>query len=101
MVYERKGMDSNRLDSQLDLCPYCGSNILKGAMRCVSCGRILKTPEEQSAAVREMMINRGTGRIRKIIRLIFFFIISGAVYYRYSDLIQDFLSSLLNKYTSF
>ena len=33
--------------SGIDKCPYCGGNILKGAMKCPSCGKLLTTAEQQ------------------------------------------------------
>jgi len=33
-------------------CPYCGKKVLKGALRCPGCGKILKTSEEQAESIR-------------------------------------------------
>ncbi|KPK02619.1 MAG: hypothetical protein AMK71_01660 [Nitrospira bacterium SG8_35_4] len=97
MESRRKYQDNNEVTSHLDLCAYCGSNILRGAMRCVSCGKILKTPEEQSAAIRSMEKSQNSIHIKKILKLMGFLIVSGIVYYRYSDRIQEFISVLLNR----
>jgi len=83
--------------SHLDQCAYCGSSILRGAMRCVSCGKILKTPEEQSAAIRNMVKGQQSMMIRRVIRLAVAFIASGAAYYFYADRIQEFILMLLNR----
>jgi DNA-directed RNA polymerase subunit RPC12/RpoP len=86
--------NETELSGQLATCAYCGSNILKGAMRCVSCGKILKTPEEQSNAIRQMVKDQNRFRFRKLFKLIVFFIVSGAVYYYYADGIREFISIL-------
>lgn len=96
-MVEHRHHDENASDSHLDLCMYCGGTILRGALRCVSCGKILKTPEEQSAAVREIMKNRTALRIRKIMKTVSFLILSGAAYYFFSDAVNEFLSALLGK----
>jgi len=89
--------DKEEAISHLDQCAYCGSNILKGAMRCVSCGKILKTPEEQSAAIRKMVKSQQSMMIKKAMKLAAVFIATGVVYYFYGDRIQEFLLMLLDK----
>jgi uncharacterized membrane protein YvbJ len=90
-----RNRDKNELNIQLDVCAHCGSNILRGAMRCVSCGKILKTPEEQSDAIREMVKGQNGFKLRRILKLIIFFILAGAVYYFYADGLREFVSTLL------
>jgi len=97
MEFRHKNQDKNELKSHLDLCAYCGGAILRGAMRCVSCGKILKTPEEQSAAIRKMERNQKGMMINKLIKLAVLFIASGVVYYFYAGRIQEFLLMLLDK----
>ena len=89
--------DKKEATGHLDQCAYCGSNILRGAMRCVSCGKILKTPEEQSAAIRNMVKSQQGMMIKKVMKLAVVFIASGAVYYFYADRIQEFISALLSR----
>jgi hypothetical protein len=92
-----RNLEKNESSGQLDLCAYCGSNILRGAMRCVSCGKILKTPEEQSDAIRQMVKGRNKFTFRKIFKLFLFLTASGAVYYFYADRILEFASTLLGR----
>lgn len=92
-----RDQDKNEINMQLDLCAHCGSNIIRGAMRCVSCGKILKTPEEQSEAIRQMVKGQDGFKLRRIFKLIVFFILSGAVYYFYADWIRKFVSTLLGR----
>jgi len=89
---ERRGSDS-----QLELCMYCGATILRGAMRCVSCGKILKTPEEQSAAIRDIMKRQHRVTVIKVFRLAAFLAGSCAAYLYYSDHIHEFVSKLFSK----
>ena len=97
MEFEHKNQNQNEFNSHIDLCAYCGSNILRGAMRCVSCGKILKTPEEQSAAIRTIEKSQSSFKLRKILKLIVFLVSSGVVYYFYSDRIQEIVLILLDK----
>jgi uncharacterized membrane protein YvbJ len=97
MEFRHQNKDKNELNSHLDLCAYCGGTILRGAMRCVSCGKMLKTPEEQSAAIREMEKNQKGIMIKKLMKLAVVFIASGVVYYFFADRIQEFVLMLLDK----
>ncbi len=78
-----------------DHCPYCGQNILKGAMRCVSCGKMLKTPEEQKAAIDHVIASRKKFRIASVIRIIVFLIIIGVVYYFFAGQLSAVIKKLL------
>ena len=97
MEFGHKNQDKNELNSHIDLCAYCGNNILRGAMRCVSCGKILKTPEEQSAAIRTIEKSQNSFKFRKILKLIVFLVSSGTVYFFYSEEITAFIAKLLAK----
>ena len=39
---------------KIENCPYCHQKMIKGAMRCVACGKILQTPEEQIATIEKL-----------------------------------------------
>jgi uncharacterized membrane protein YvbJ len=97
MGFLHKNQDKYELKSHLDLCAYCGGNILRGAMRCVSCGKILKTPEEQSVSIRKMEQHQKGMMIHTLIKLAVLFIASAAVYYFYAGRIQEFVLMLLDK----
>ncbi|RJR20930.1 MAG: hypothetical protein C4581_02735 [Nitrospiraceae bacterium] len=46
------------MDNKFDNCPYCGRTVIKGAMRCVACGRILQTPEEQLKMIEKLQTKK-------------------------------------------
>lgn len=77
-------------------CPYCGRKILKGALRCIGCGRILKTPEEQADAIKKLRESRkrsDTVKLLKLLAVLVFLIII----YIFSDRILEFVNKFINK----
>lgn len=81
----------------VEACPYCGANIMKGAMRCPGCGKILKTAEEQTASIKKHMEARKKFNYPGLVKLIIFIIAASVVYYYYYDQIVAFVKSLLEK----
>ena len=77
-------------------CPYCGRKILKGALRCLGCGKILKTPEEQADSIKKLRESRkrsDTVRFLKLLAVLVFLI----VIYIFSDRILEFVNKFINK----
>jgi uncharacterized membrane protein YvbJ len=74
------------LIDDLTLCPKCGQKLLEGAMKCMACGAVLKTEEEQKAMIQKFMEPRKrpfpwTG----LLKVIVYMIVLGAVYYFFSE----------------
>ncbi len=82
------------MELKTDICPYCGQQILKGAMRCVACGRILKTPEEQAEAIERLRKGKRGFVFGRLIRFLVIFCAVAVLYYFFSDEIRAFLSRL-------
>lgn len=82
-----------------ETCPYCGRKIIKGAMRCLGCGRILKTADEQQESIRRFKESQKSfafGKLLKFIFFILFLLALGVVWQFYSDRIVAFIKNLLN-----
>ncbi len=89
--------EKSELNLQFETCPYCGNNVLKGAMRCVACQRILQTPEQQSAVIEKLEQSRKRFNTAKLIKFIIFLIAGGYIYKNYSVEIQEFINQLISK----
>ncbi len=85
------------MNADFDNCPHCGQKILKGAMKCVGCGKILKTPEEQKASIDRFMESKKKFNTAGLIKFIIFLLAIGVFYYFFSDRINIFIKNLLNK----
>ncbi len=83
------------MELKTDSCPYCGQQILKGAMRCLACGRILKTPEEQAEAIERLRKGRRGFDFGRLIRFLVYLCAAAVLYYFFSEEIKGFLSELL------
>ena len=84
-----------------DECPHCGNQIIKGAMKCMACGKILKTANEQQASIdRYRKSQEGDGFFGKIVRFAIFILFLAAAWYVYSNYqveILSFIKGLLKK----
>jgi DNA-directed RNA polymerase subunit RPC12/RpoP len=96
-MYEGVRQKEQMNAANYDNCPYCGQRVLMGAMRCLKCGKILKTPEEQMSSIQNLKESRkgfNTGRYLKFIILL---IAIGIIYNFYSDQIVGLIRSLLGE----
>ena len=89
--------EESKLDLNFATCPSCGNNVLKGAMRCVACQRILQTPEEQTAVIEKLEQSRKRFNTAKLIKFIIFLIAGGYIYKNYSVEIQEFINQLISR----
>jgi uncharacterized membrane protein YvbJ len=80
-----------------DTCPNCGQKILKGAMRCVGCGKILKTPEEQLASIQKLKESKKRFDIARLLKIIVLLLAIGIIYYYFSAQIIEFINGILRK----
>jgi uncharacterized membrane protein YvbJ len=78
-------------------CPHCGQKILKGAMRCTGCGKILKTQEEQVGAIRNYTASKKRFDALKILKNILLFLIIGFLIYYFSEEILTFIKNTFSK----
>ncbi|MDH4226663.1 MAG: zinc-ribbon domain-containing protein [Deltaproteobacteria bacterium] len=78
----------------MDKCPFCGKQILKGAMRCPGCGKLLKTAEEQQATIekyKKAEEARGLAKsIKTAIILVVFFILAYIFFDDIMNVIEKF-----------
>lgn len=51
----------------IEKCPFCGGNILKGALKCTSCGKLLTTAEEQQEAITKHLDSNKKSGIKGLI----------------------------------
>jgi uncharacterized membrane protein YvbJ len=80
-----------------DTCPYCGQKVLSGAMRCVGCGKILKTAEEQAESIEKLKVSQKKFKIRGYIKFAIFLTALGIIYHYFSEEILDLIIPLLEK----
>lgn len=88
------------MNANFEACPYCGKKIMKGAMRCMACGKILKTAEEQQASIERYKQAKQTDWFSKFVKFIFFIFIlitAAVVFTRYGDSLTEFIKQFLHK----
>ncbi len=73
------------------MCPYCGQKVLKGAMRCMGCSKILKTPEEQSASIQKIKESKKKSDIGGLLKIIILLLAIGIIYYFFSEQIVELI----------
>jgi hypothetical protein len=78
-----------------DTCPYCGQKVLKGALRCVGCRKILKTPEEQAESLERLKSLKKKFNLSGLIKFILFLISLGLIYHFFSEQILEFIAPFL------
>lgn len=66
-------------------------------MRCIGCGKILKSAEEQLASIEKLKETQKKSYIGSIIKFIFLILAIGVVYYFFSEEIVEFINNFLNK----
>ncbi len=77
---------------ELDRCPHCGREMLKGAMRCPGCGKILKTAEEQAASIQKHLEpKKNKFNIGRLIKFIFLIFAIGITYYFFKDQLAELI----------
>jgi len=74
-------------------CPYCQKTVIKGAMRCVACGKILQTPEEQIATI-EKLQTKQKFNIKRLVNCSVMIVILGVLYYYFSERIIVMIKSI-------
>ncbi|GBE04567.1 MAG TPA: hypothetical protein ENG95_05420 [Nitrospirae bacterium] len=81
-----------------DECPYCGQKIMKGALRCPGCRKILTTPEDQAETIKKIMEIKKGFDVKKLIKYSVLFLAALIVYMYFYDHIHDFVSSILSRF---
>lgn len=71
---------------------------MKGAMRCVSCGKIVKTADEQADSIKMLTKKRSKPKVAVFIKLIAFLIAAGAAYHYFTDQINGILQPVLDHF---
>jgi DNA-directed RNA polymerase subunit RPC12/RpoP len=93
--YSLKG--GNELNNDFITCPHCGQQALKGAMRCLKCGRILKTPEEQLASIEKLKESKKEFNYSALFKWFILLLAMGVLYYFFSNRIIEVLGSVLGR----
>ncbi len=74
-------------------CPYCGKTVMEGAMRCVACGKILQTPEEQSATIEKLQVKQKFN-IKGLLKGSLTLMVLSVLYYYFSERIIAMIKSI-------
>jgi uncharacterized membrane protein YvbJ len=78
-----------------DICLYCGQKILKGALRCGRCNKILQTAQERKFLIEKFKESKKSFDIKKLIKVIIVLIAFGIIYFFFSDHIFTFIHEML------
>lgn len=78
------------MNNQIEDCPYCHRPVIKGAMRCVACGKILQTSEERIDTL-EKLQSKQKFNMKRFLKWTLMIIISGVLYYYYSERIIEII----------
>ncbi len=81
------------MNETLESCPSCGKTMMQGAMRCVACGKILQTPEEQIASL-ERLQTKPEFNMKGLLKGTLTIIVLSALYYYFSDSIADMIKNI-------
>ena len=85
---------------EYDECPYCGRQIIKGAMKCPGCGKTLKTAEEQQASIQKYAESQQVGFFGRMVKIVIFILLLAAAWHAYSNYrveILAFINGLLKR----
>jgi hypothetical protein len=82
---------------QFDICPYCGQKVLKGALRCVGCNKLLQTPEEREALIQKYRESQKKFNIMGVLKFIISLLIIGGILFYFSEDIIEFVHKILDK----
>lgn len=78
-------------------CPHCGIKLVQGAMRCVSCGRILKSPEDQMESINRVRQKKKSVNIGSMVKLSLLLIALIVAYTKFSPQITALIQRALGK----
>ncbi|MDT8316519.1 MAG: hypothetical protein RQ824_00820 [bacterium] len=77
-----------------DECPYCGRQVIKGAMKCLGCGKVLKTAEEQQVSIQRYAESQHASSFGRVAKVVIFILLVAAIWYAYNNYQAD-ISSLI------
>ena len=82
------------MSNKLDNCPYCQQTVMKGAMRCVACGKILQTSEDRIATI-DKLLSKPKFNVRKFLKRTVMIIILGVLYYYFSERLIEIIKNTI------
>lgn len=82
------------MNNQIEDCPYCHRPVIKGAMRCVACGKILQTSEERIDTL-EKLQSKQKFNMKRFLKWTLMIIISGVLYYYYSERVIEIIKNTI------
>lgn len=83
------------MDNAFLNCPYCGKTVMKGAMRCVACGKILQTPEEQMAKIEKLQAKQKFN-VKGLLKGTVTILVLGLLCYYFSERIIVMIKSIFH-----
>ncbi len=81
------------MDNKFVNCPYCSKTVIKGAMRCVACGKTLQTPEEQIDTI-EKLQSKKKFNMKRFLNYTGMIIILGILYYYFSERLIETINNI-------
>jgi hypothetical protein len=69
--------------------------VLKGALRCGRCNKILQTAQEREVLIQKFKESKKSFDIKKLIKFIFLLIAFGIIYFFFSEDIFTFIHEML------
>jgi hypothetical protein len=76
-------------------CPYCGQKILKGALKCPGCNKILQTPEEREALIQKYKTPQKKSGIIRLLKFVILLLTIGCIVYFFLDDILKIVNAFL------
>lgn len=75
-------------------CPYCGKEIMARAMKCMHCGKILVTADQQMASAKHVLAKNEKSPFVMLFKIALFLVIAGTIY-NYKDELLDIIKKFL------
>jgi hypothetical protein len=69
--------------------------VLKGALRCGRCNKILQTPEERKVLIQKFRESKKEFDTGKVIKFVILLIALGIIFFFFSDYMFDFIHKIL------
>jgi hypothetical protein len=82
---------------EFENCPYCGQKVLKGALKCLGCNKILQTPEEREALIEKYKKPQKKSGLVKLLKFIILLLAIGGIVYFFLDDILKIVNAVLKK----
>jgi hypothetical protein len=78
-----------------DICQYCGQQVLRGALRCMRCNKVLQTPQEREVLIQKFKESKKSFDLGNLLKFIILLIAFGVIYFFFPDYIFKFIYEIL------